>query len=163
MTPLTSSLHLGVSTSPAMHPRSQPALPPTSAGASPAAALASLRRLCPYELREGQEQTLAALTRGVDVLSRQPTGSGKTFHILLPAAHLWLATRATPPYGADGNRRVVFRCPCPMLVSRCSCPDARVPRPMRVRHGVHGAAQLISRVDGCVAHPRARVDRECVM
>ena len=39
---------------------------------------AAWRGLAPFELRHGQVETLGAVATGHDVLSRQPTGSGKS-------------------------------------------------------------------------------------
>ena len=49
------------------------------------------RALSPYELRHGQVETLEALAKGCDVLSRQPTGSGKSLVAYLPAIAQWTA------------------------------------------------------------------------
>ena len=64
------------------------------------------RLLSPFPLRPAQEQTLSQLARGVDVLARQPTSSGKTLCALLPTTAAWCsgarrqaraAARPVPP------------------------------------------------------------------
>ena len=52
---------------------------------------AAWRRLSEFPLRPGQEETAAALATGRDVLTRQPTGSGKTLVPMLKAAADWAA------------------------------------------------------------------------
>ena len=52
---------------------------------------AAWRRLSEFPLRRGQEETAAALATGNDVLTRQPTGSGKTLVPMLKAAADWTA------------------------------------------------------------------------
>ena len=97
---------------------------PTRAGVS-ASALdsgsgmpAAWRKLSPYELRPGQVDTLTALATGGDVLSRQPTGSGKSLNVYIPAAARWLeGVTARLARGGSGPLPpltvVQVRPPCP--------------------------------------------------
>ena len=64
------------------------------AASSPARLPTRWQRLAPHVLRQGQIETLLAQAKYSDVLSRQPTGSGKTLSMLIPMVSAHLETLA---------------------------------------------------------------------
>jgi len=60
----------------------------------------ALQRLAPCAFRPGQRETIAALATGRDVLTRQPTGSGKSLVVQVAAAKAWLDG---PAVGGDAG------------------------------------------------------------
>ena len=74
---------------------------------------AGWRALSEHHLNLGQEQTLAALARGGNVLSRQPTGSGKSNMYLLPALSGWAA--GARALGACADAAVRAKLPLPPI------------------------------------------------
>ena len=64
------------------------------AATSPAGLPTRWQQLAPHELRQGQLATLLAQAKYSDVLSRQPTGSGKTLSMLIPMVNSYLETLA---------------------------------------------------------------------
>ena len=72
---------------------------------------AGWRALSEHHLNLGQEQTLAALARGGNVLSRQPTGSGKSYMYLLPALSGWAAGARARSACADAAVRAKLPLP----------------------------------------------------
>ena len=75
---------------------------------------AEWRALSEHTLNEGQEQTLELVARGGNVLSRQPTGSGKSYCYLLPALAKWAAVARARSACADESTRT--KLPLPPLV-----------------------------------------------
>ena len=65
------------------------------------------RALSKHELNTGQECTLAAIASGGNVLSRQPTGSGKSYAYLLPALARWAAVAGISGLTGHKYRRAV--------------------------------------------------------
>ena len=72
-------------------------------------------RLSPFELRDGQRTALAMLARGVDVLIRLPTGSGKSLIMYLPVVAAWAEAREAMP-SADGGSDAAALPPVGVLV-----------------------------------------------
>ena len=88
---------------------------------------AEWRALSEYTLNEGQEQTMAALAMGGNVLSRQPTGSGKSYTYLLPAIAQWAAIARARARCADERTRDKLPLPpiCIVVAPFCAlCEDA---------------------------------------
>ena len=106
---------------------------------------AEWRALSEYTLNEGQEQTMAALAMGGNVLSRQPTGSGKSYTYLLPAIAQWAAMARARARCADERTR--DRLPLPPICIvvapfRALCGVPGVPLPRRpVRSGAVADSQ----------------------
>jgi hypothetical protein len=102
---------------------------PDNAPASPrvVGVPAEWRALSEYTLNEGQEQTMAALAMGGNVLSRQPTGSGKSYTYLLPAIAQWAAIARARARCADERTRDKLPLPPICIVVapfRALCEDA---------------------------------------
>lgn len=88
---------------------------------------AEWRALSEHALNDGQESTLAALNDGGNVLSRQPTGSGKSYMYLLPALARWAAVARARAACADVTTRDKLPLPPIVIVAtpfRALCEDA---------------------------------------
>eukprot|EP00900_Chrysochromulina_parva_P011768 jgi/Chrpa1/20592/Chrysochromulina_OHIO_Genome00008215-RA len=77
-------------------PRSMQPDAADAGASSPARLPTRWQRLAPHVLRQGQIETLLAQPQAKysDVLSHQPTGSGKTLSMLIPMVNAYLETLA---------------------------------------------------------------------
>ena len=124
---------------------------------------AEWRALSEHALNKGQEETLKLVARGGNVLSRQPTGSGKSYCYLLPALAKWAAVARARSACADESTRT--KLPLPPLVMvvapfRDLCKDAERQAGFLI-HRLYEDG-LLPTVDVLGQHARARalfVDR----